>query len=63
MAKLNIQDLERADLKTVAEYIINQLKENKKLPLLNAKRNCISFADIPLAINLASKNMGVQLLI
>ena len=49
-----------ADLKTVAEYILSQLKENKKIAVvLNAKKEtAYLFADIPLAINLASKKYG-----
>ncbi|KYC45612.1 MAG: Nitrogenase component 1 type Oxidoreductase [Candidatus Methanofastidiosum methylothiophilum] len=49
-----------ADLRTVAEYIVNLLKDKKKIAVvLNAKKEtAYLFADIPLAINLASKKYG-----
>ncbi len=48
------------DLKIVADYITNLLKENKKIAVvLNAKKETVYlFADILLAINLASKKLG-----
>ena len=53
-----------ADLRTVAEYIVNLLKDNKKIAvILNAKKETgYLFADIPLAINLASKKLGGQII-
>lgn len=61
MAKSKYTRPSRGDeLRIVAEYIINCLKEDKKIAIiLNAKKEtAYLFADIPLAINLASKKFG-----
>lgn len=49
-----------AELKIVADHITNLLKQNKKVAvILNAKKETVYlFADILLAINLASKKLG-----
>ncbi|HNZ87220.1 MAG TPA: Ni-sirohydrochlorin a,c-diamide reductive cyclase catalytic subunit [Methanofastidiosum sp.] len=65
MAKSKYTRPSRGDeLRIVAEYIINCLKENKKIAvILNAKKEtAYLFADIPLAINLASKKFGGQVI-
>lgn len=48
------------ELKVVADHVVNLLKENKRIAvILNAKKEtAYLFADIPLAINLASKKYG-----
>ncbi|NMC60303.1 MAG: Ni-sirohydrochlorin a,c-diamide reductive cyclase catalytic subunit [Candidatus Methanofastidiosa archaeon] len=61
MAKSKYTRPSRGDeLRIVAEYLINCLKAGKKIAvILNAKKEtAYLFADIPLAINLASKKLG-----